>query len=197
MTVGIDPQGISQEAVFRAKQRRRAALVEGEPHDWLMDPVGWVHHRLGETIWSKQAEILVSVRDHRRTVVRASYDVGKSWSASRLAAWWLDTHAAGSAFVISTAPTFNQVRAILWREINRAHAKGKLLGRVNQTEWWIGNELVGMGRKPADYDATSLTGIHARYVLVIIDEAGGVPAARQFSCVNYPRLPRKYSFRRL
>ena len=177
MTAMIDPDEIAREAFFRLRQRRKAMAVAGETPNWGVDPVGWVQRRLGETIWSKQRDILESVRDNRRTVVRASYDVGKSWSASRLAAWWLDTHAAGSAFVVSTAPTFNQVRAILWREINRAHAKGKLLGRVNQTEWWIGNELVGLGRKPADYDPTSFTGIHARYVLVIIDEAGGVPAA--------------------
>ena len=39
----------------------------------------------------------------------------------------------------------------------------------------IGNELVAYGRKPADYDPAAFQGIHARYVLVIIDEAGGVP----------------------
>ena len=36
-------------------------------------------------------------------------------------------------------------------------------------------ELVAYGRKPADYDPAAFQGIHARYVLVIIDEAGGVP----------------------
>jgi hypothetical protein len=42
-------------------------------------------------------------------------------------------------------------------------------------KWYIGNELVAYGRKPADYDPAAFQGIHARYVLVIIDEAGGVP----------------------
>src|SRR6185437_15777777 len=74
-----------------------------------------------------------------------------------------------------TAPTFPQVRAILWREIGRAHRKGKLPGRVNQTEWWLGEELVAFGRKPSDYDESAFQGIHARYVLVIIDEACGIP----------------------
>jgi hypothetical protein len=36
-------------------------------------------------------------------------------------------------------------------------------------------ELVAYGRKPADYDQAAFQGVHARYVLVIIDEAGGVP----------------------
>jgi len=76
----------------------------------------------------------------------------------------------------NTAPTGSQVRAILWRYIGRAHRKGRLPGRVNQTEWWIGDEIVAFGRKPADYSPEAFQGIHARYVLVILDEAGGIPA---------------------
>jgi hypothetical protein len=90
-------------------------------------------------------------------------------------AWWLDSHPAGDAFIVTTAPTFSQVRSILWKEINRAHAKGHLVGRVNQTEWWIGEEIVGFGRKPSDYDPDAFQGIHTRAVLVVIDEACGVP----------------------
>lgn len=103
-----------------------------------------------------------------------------SFLASRLACWWLDTHPPGEAFVVSTAPTFHQVRGILWREIGKAaakaHARGNPLpGRVLETEWKIGSELVGWGRKPADHDEHGFQGIHARYVLVLIDEACGVP----------------------
>lgn len=116
-----------------------------------------------------------SVRDHRHTAVHSCHDTGKSYTAARLAAWWLDSHAPGEAFVVTTAPTGAQVKAILWREINRAHRKGNLIGRVNQLEWWIGNEMVAFGRKPADYSPQAFQGIHQRYVLVIIDEAGGVP----------------------
>ena len=100
-----------------------------------------------------------------------------SYLAARTAAWWLSTHPPGSAFVVTSAPTFHQVRAILWREIIRAHKKGKLVGRTNQTEWLIDDELVAFGRKPADYDDDAFQGIHARYVLVILDEACGIPAS--------------------
>jgi hypothetical protein len=139
------------------------------------DPVAWVERRLGEHLWSKQAEIARSVAAHRRTAVQSCHGSGKSYTAARVAAWWLDSHTPGAAFVVSTAPTFAQVRAILWREIARAHAKGHLIGRVNQTEWWIGDEIVGFGRKPSDYDPEAFQGIHAAAVLVLIDEACGVP----------------------
>lgn len=145
------------------------------PIDWTQDPAQWVRDRLGEHPWSKQVEIMESVRDHRHTAVHSCHDTGKSYTAARLAAWWLDSHAPGEAFVVTTAPTGAQVKAILWREINRAHRKGNLIGRVNQLEWWIGSEMVAFGRKPADYSPQAFQGIHQRYVLVIIDEAGGVP----------------------
>lgn len=139
------------------------------------DPVEWIDRRLGEETWSKQREILASVQRHRRTAVRSCHGTGKSHIASRAVAWWLDTHPAGDAFAVTTAPTFAQVRAILWRYIGQAHRKGKLQGRVNQTEWHIGDELVGFGRKPSDYDDDAFQGIHAPKVLVVIDEACGVP----------------------
>lgn len=138
-------------------------------------PVRWVEERLHQTVWSKQREILNAVRDHRRVAVRSGHGVGKSWTAALIACWWLDTHPPGEAFVVSTAPTFSQVRAILWRYIRKHHRAGQLAGRVNQTEWLIDDELVGYGRKPADTDTDGFQGIHARYVLVVLDEACGIP----------------------
>jgi len=139
------------------------------------DPVTWIEEVLGEHPWSKQQEIARSVRDNRRTAVQSCHDVGKSYIASRLVAWWIASHPPGEAFVVTSAPTFQQVRAILWREINKAHAKGDLIGSTTETEWKINKEMVGFGRKPADYSMTAFQGIHARYVLVILDEACGIP----------------------
>lgn len=139
------------------------------------DPVAWVRERLGQTVWSRQGEILNAIRDHRRTAVRSGHGVGKSHVASLAACWWLDVHPPGTAFVVTTAPTGAQVKAILWRYIRRNHRRASLPGRVNQAEWLIDDELVAIGRKPADHDEEAFQGIHARYVLVIIDEACGVP----------------------
>lgn len=145
------------------------------PDPWLDDPAGWVTHRLGERLWSAQVAILESVRDHRRTAVHSCHGAGKSYVAARAACWWLETHPPGDAFVVSTAPSGDQVKAILWREIGKAHRKGRLVGRVNLTEWYIGQEIVAYGRKPSDYDENSFQGIHAPFVLVVVDEASGIP----------------------
>jgi hypothetical protein len=152
------------------------------PSPYVTDPVGWVKTRLGEHLWSKQQEIADSVVKSRRTAVKSCHDAGKSFIASRIAAWWVDTHPPGEAFIVSTAPTYKQVNGILWEEIRRAAKKANaagnpLPGRVLQSDEWKLDDgtLVGWGRKPADTDEHGFQGIHRRYVLVILDEACGIP----------------------
>lgn len=141
------------------------------------DPVAFIEDALGEELWSKQREVAEAVRDHRRVAVHSAHDIGKSWLAARIIAWWVGCRP--DPFAVTTAPTNRQVRAILWREIGRAHTKGKLPGRLNQTEWWIDaggrEEIVAYGRKPTDYNQEAFLGIHAASVLTVLDEASGVP----------------------
>lgn len=149
---------------------------------WLEDPNAFIEDRCHEKLWSKQREIAQSVVHNRRTAVHSCHESGKSFLAARLAAWWLCTHKPGEAFVVSSAPTGRQVRVILWREIGNIHAKAGLPGRTNQTEWMMdmpaGNEaIVAFGMKPDDMSPTAFQGIHAKYVLVIFDEACGIAAA--------------------
>lgn len=156
-----------------------------EPAPYLNDPVLWVQERANGFVWSKQVEILESVRDNKYTAVKACHGPGKSASAGLACGWWIDVHDFGSAFVVTTAPSWPQVQAILWREIRRLHHKANLPGRITQDcVWHMGHaqgssdeEIVGMGRKPADYDEQAFQGIHARYILIVIDEACGVPVA--------------------
>ena len=166
----LEEEAVSELAAIQDEMQRRA---------WAADPVLWTEERIGEKIWSGQKRILRSVLQHRKTAVPTCHDIGKSFTAGLITGWWLDIHPPGEAFVITSAPTAAQVRAVLWREIGRVHAKGQLQGRVNQTEWHMvmpaGNEeIVAFGRKPADYDPTSFQGFHARRVLYIFDEACGM-----------------------
>ena len=155
---------------------RAADLIYPPDDPYLRDPVGWATSNLGEFWWSGQHRMAKSVVENRYSAFKASHDVSKSHTMSRLALWWNDVHSPGEAFVVTTAPTTPQVEAILWRYMGNAHKKAGLPGRITlDAKWYIGNELVTYGRKPADYDPAAFQGIHARYVLVIIDEAGGVP----------------------
>jgi hypothetical protein len=143
---------------------------------YTKDPVRWLR-RNGEEVWSQQKAIMESVRDNRYTAVHSAHDLGKSFVASRIIAWWIDTHPPGTAFVVSTAPSAAQVSAIMWREVGKIHKAANLPGRINRAgypQWYLDGELVGYGRKPADYEQSAFQGIHAEFVLVVIDEACGV-----------------------
>lgn len=155
------------------------AAAEFDPKaDYLGDPVLWGKDKLHEFYWSMQRQILESLRDERYTAVQSCHDAGKSFIAARAVAHWIDQHPPGEAFVVTTAPTAAQVDAILWREIGKAHAKGDLIGTITGAgypKWKLKNgELVGYGRKPADYSESAFQGIHARYVLIVMDEANGI-----------------------
>lgn len=139
------------------------------------DPVRWARERGGVDLWSKQRDIIQSVRDNKNTAVHSCHETGKSFVAATTVCWWLDVHEPGEAFVVTTAPTQPQVEAILWREINRLHRRAGLRGRTNLTEWYIGRELVAYGRKPSDYNNSAFQGVHARFFLVVLDEACGIP----------------------
>lgn len=144
---------------------------------WAQDPVAWSHERAKVNPWSMQQEILRSVLEYDETAVHSCHNIGKSWTAALTCCWWLDVHPPGTAFVVTTAPTGAQVKAILWREIGRMHKAIGLEGRTNLTEWYIGGELVAYGRKPSEHEPTAFQGIHAEFVLVVLDEACGIPKA--------------------
>lgn len=146
---------------------------------YLERPDVWVKERLKEQIWSGQQKILESVRNHRKTAVKSCHEIGKSFIAARVVCWWIDVHPITKAFAVTTAPTDPQVEAILWKEIGRVHAKG-LPGRLNTKEWLVTpsvgkEEMVAFGRKPSDYNSVAFQGIHAPFVLVVLDEADGIP----------------------
>lgn len=156
------------------------------PDDWSADPVGWCRERGGEHTWSGQSAIAESVVRNRYTAVHSAHDLGKSKISANISTWWIDTHPPGTAFVVSTAPTAAQVSAILWREIAKMHKKVGAPGKINRAgypQWFVGPELVGYGRKPADYEESAFQGIHAMFVLIIIDEACGV-AKHLFDAVD-------------
>jgi hypothetical protein len=170
----LSPLGV-KKAGRQAARERALDVFDRSGRNYKKDPFRWASERAKIHLWSKQRTIIESVRDNPQTAVHSCHAIGKSFVAATTVAWWLDVHPIGEAFVVTTAPTDKQVKAILWREINRLHTRAGLAGRTNLSEWYIGKELVAFGRKPADQDPTAFQGIHARYVLLVLDEACGIP----------------------
>lgn len=157
--------------------------------EYFEDPVAWAKDILGITLWSKQAAVAMSLVTDKNTVVKAGHEVGKSFLAGLLICWWIDTRwdLPGGCFVVSTAPSTRQINAIVWNEArkmwarhNRRYKDGLVghapVGYITADAHWrlsSGIEL-GYGAKPPEGKEDSMSGIHARYVLAIGDEAVGL-----------------------
>jgi len=144
----------------------------------------WAKEVLGIHLWSKQREVADAVLNHKRVAVKSCHNAGKSKLAAIIACWWIATHPIGEAIVVTTAPTYQQVHGILWREIGKHHEisaeNGQPLpGNITASDKWniVHNGTLfqaGWGRKPADTNIHGFQGVHERYVLVIVDEACGI-----------------------
>lgn len=172
-------------ATLAFEERDREARGEA----YLTDPVSWARDFLGIHLWSKQADVAMSLVTEKNVVVKAGHEVGKSFLAGLLICWWVDTHwqLPGGCFVVSTAPSTKQINAIVWREVrrffnlaeqrfNQGKADHKLPGYItSDAHWRLSNGIeLGYGAKPPDAKSDTMSGIHARYVLSVGDEAVGL-----------------------
>jgi hypothetical protein len=151
--------------------------------EYLNDPALWAKEVLGKTMWSKQKEIAKSIVDNTHTAVVSCNGAGKSGLAGMLAVWWVAVHEPKEVAVICSAPTYVQIARVLFTEMKNnfdlATKNGhQLPGQINQSQEWKLDDgfVMAWGRRPADKDLiSSFQGIHRRYVMVILDEAGGIP----------------------
>jgi len=139
------------------------------------DPVWFSEEVIKKHLWDKEREILESVRDHRETAVRSCNASGKSFTAARVAHWWLLSNPF--SVVITTAPTWRQVKEILWREIKSA-ADPLINPGFYQSDWILETKInihdkwyaLGLATDRVD----QFQGFHSTYLLVIEDEASGI-----------------------
>lgn len=128
---------------------------------------------IGDEMWDVQAQIVKSVMENERTAVKSCHGSGKTWTAARIVLWFLFTYYPSK--VITTAPTFTQIKEILWREIKDAHSGSKfeLPGKVLDTTLNLDDQWFAIGR--STNDPTRMQGFHSPHVLVVGDEASGIP----------------------
>jgi len=137
------------------------------------DPVFFARAVLGLSPWRMQAEVLRAVASHPRVAVAGGQGVGKDHVAAAAMLWFLYTRTR--AIVLSTAPTERQVRKLLWGELRRqwASARVALGGTLRETELVLAPGWYAYGYSTDDPDR--FQGFHAPAMLVVVDEASGVP----------------------
>jgi hypothetical protein len=140
---------------------------------WKADWRGFVHNVLGQkSLWRAQEQIIESVWHNRATAVRAGHGVGKTYAAAVAAAAFL--YVFGPAKVLITAPTWWQAREVFWRAFRNIHASAPAPMSANmlETKLVMGDEWWAQVRSTRE--ANFFQGVHARNLLVIVDEAAGV-----------------------
>ena len=135
-------------------------------------PVQFAREVLGVTLWSKQEEVLEALKDHQRVAVKSGNGLGKGFSAAAAILWFLCCH--DPAVVLSTAPTFRQVRHVLWREVHRLYRRASfpLGGKLLDTRLEMSEFRFALGLS-ADSD-DEFQGFHSPNMLIVVDEAEGV-----------------------
>jgi len=161
------------------KRRKQEAFISR----YQPDPIGFQVDCLDvkrEHVWPKMVEVAESVRDYQKTVAHSGHGVSKTFEAARIVLWFLYTHVPST--VITTAPVYDQVEKLLWKEIHSAysHAKVPLGGNLTKTQLDVDPEskwfAYGFATKADTVtgEATRMQGYHNKWVLIIFDEAAGI-----------------------
>lgn len=149
------------------------------------DPVLFVREVLGQEPEPWQAEALRAIVNRNRKIsIRSGHGVGKSTFASWAAIWYSTTMRGFSTKVVVTAPTSSQLFDALFAELK---AQMRKLPEQLQQLWEVKQERIELKAAPQEVFITARTsraeqpeamqGIHADNVLLIADEAPGVPEA--------------------
>jgi hypothetical protein len=148
-----------------------------ENNGWPTDPVKFMTEVLGYQMWGKLEEICRSVEKNHNTVAASGFAVGKTVAAAAIVCWWMTTF--DDAKVIVIAPNWSQVQNILFRYIRAVGRKAELPGLIlDSPRWEVSPEHFAIGvspRRSSDEDIASIQGYHSPHLLVVMDEAAGLP----------------------
>ena len=173
MTLGEFTNGWSSQKLFYMSTDQDQLLVDAFKF-YYDHPVELGHDLLGiEKFESYQQGILEALVSNDMVACRSGHGIGKTFVAAVATLWFLVTRPQSK--VITTAPTFRQVRSVLWPEI-KARVRGSIFYReveVLSTQLRIDSDWFAIG---ASSDSpVNMQGYHSPTgVLFIVDEGAGV-----------------------
>lgn len=147
------------------------------------DPIAFVRDQLGIEPDEWQEKLMVAVAEGKRRIsVRSGHGVGKSSVASWLCIWHILTRLPQKTII--TAPTSSQLFDALFAEIKTwvnklaPHLRELLDVKAERIELkGAPSESFIAARTSRAETPEALQGVHAKYVLLIGDEASGIPEA--------------------
>jgi hypothetical protein len=124
-----------------------------------------------------QEAMLGSILSNRRTIVKASHAVGKTFTAAVAASWWYDCWQEHISYI--TAPTWPQALGLTFKQLKTLRRARKLSGIILDTGI-VRDE--NKDREGAHYvralnaeRGEGFQGEHSAPILIVIEEGVGVP----------------------
>ena len=151
--------------------------------EWRNHPLLFVKDCIQATPSDQQAEGLYRFPKSKRMTIRSGHGTGKDAFASWIILWFMSTRAYPK--IVCTAPTARQLSDILWSELSKwlrnsiladefELQKDKMFLKGEPKEWWC-RAVSPSVKATKEEQAETLAGFHADHLLVVVDEASGVP----------------------
>lgn len=154
---------------------------------WREDPVAFVTEELGvEDLDHFQVETLRAFPHNQRIAMKASKGPGKTATLAWCAWNFLATRPHPK--IAATSITADNLSDNLWAEMSKWQSRSQYLKEQfswtktrifakDHPETWFMSARTWSKSADAQQQADTLAGLHAEYLLFLIDEAGGVPDA--------------------
>ena len=143
------------------------------------DPELFVKHVIGADPQEWQTLALRAIASDDKVAIKSGHGVGKTAFLSWLILWWLLTRYPTK--IVATANTAHQLNDVLWTEVDK-WARKMPEGFLSQLEFT--REKISLAGSSDSFCAfrvsrrespESLQGFHSPNMMVIVDEASGVP----------------------
>lgn len=154
--------------------------------EWKRSPLQFIKDCIPafmEKITDQQIELFTALPKEKRITIRSGHGTGKDGSSSVAILWFMVTRPY--AKVACTAPTNRQLKDILVAEISKwlrqstiadefVVRKDIIHHREAPKEWWI-RFISPSVKATKEEQAETLAGLHADHLLIVADEASGIP----------------------
>lgn len=163
--------------------RREQAIAQLA--NWRRNPVAFVRECFGVEPDAWQADALMSFASSKRIAMKAAKGPGKT----TVLAWMVWNFLATRPYsnVAATSISGDNLQDGLWKELAKWHRHSPVLQRAfewqktrivarESPDWWASARQWSKSAD-ASQQSNTLAGLHADYMLFVIDEAGGVPLA--------------------
>lgn len=173
--LGPDPRKWPE--LFKTRYAERLSRTQHQPlTQYQSDPQGYSRNVLGVRLTPDQSTMLQSIVDNRRTLVKASHAIGKTFTAAVAESWWFDCWSKHIGYI--TAPTWPQAFGLTFKQLKQLRRSKSLPGTI------LEKEIRDADRNAEGYHyiralnaetGEGFQGEHSAPILIVIEEGVGVP----------------------